>query len=134
VGEFASLRAKGLTYKEIGQRFGFAGPGPTRQVEARAMHDWQRASTRRLAHSYQEGGGALRPPEEPGDPRSWNDREAVDAYHEARREYDRARRQWEEAIGVPMLSPIRRAGSVPFWRAAVAGELPGPISRWPEAE
>jgi hypothetical protein len=133
VGEVASLRAKGLTYSAIGRLFGYAGPGPAREIEARAMHDWLQASSRRLGVSYCECGGPLRRPAEPAPPWSWDDREALDAHETARCAYAAAKAAWDEAVGVPTLYPILRAGSVAFWRAAAAGELPGPIPRWPEA-
>ena len=134
MAEFASLRAKGMTYKEIAHLFGYAAADTPRRVEAHGMAQWQRESVERLARSYRESGGPLRRPERPGSPWSWNDAVAVHTYREASRAYDEAHSQWLEAIGATALRAAWQLGSVRYWQAAVAGRLPGPIPRWPEAE
>ena len=123
VAELAALRAERRSWNQIAELFGWASPEAVR-VPLRKEHGrWLTRSTRLLRDAYEAAGGALPQPRDPGY-RHGVRQEDRDAYWKAKRE-------WERAIGLDPLEHLRWQEDQ-WLAAAVAGDLPGPIPRWPE--
>lgn len=128
--ELAQLRGEHRSWKQIAVLYGFTTPSAVHGALVDAQFEWRRRSEALLGARYRAAGGAVATPVCPPYRGS-----GEAAYREFRAAYDAyadALEQWYEAIGMGEVErAIGRNLDDRWLQAACAGQLPGPIPRWP---